>query len=758
MIRPLAEHEARDWLRDLVDLYDRGQCEPLPLPVKTSLAYAEELPLRARPAATPTPTSRPPRVGDAALQRLRLPREDADPWHVRAFGEHAPYALLAAPAARRTRPDPAPAPARRTTPGGCGSRCSSDGHEQVEGRCDRWHLRHPRPTCRPAPPCWRRAPAPARRGPSPRSSPSYVAAGEATPRRDARGHLHPRRQPGAARAGARPARRGRRGARPTPTAATASPTDLHDLAARRRRRRARAGGRAGSRDALVSFDAATIATIHQFCQLVLRSLGRRRRHRRRRHPGRGPRRSCTDRGRRRPLPRPLRRRSDDAAVVARRGAAARPRGRRRPAGRGRARAGARRGARLRGRRAGRGSPSTCSPRSTAASAAWASSATTTCSAQLADALADDDAPARRADAAPLEGRADRRVPGHRPGAVAGLRPGLHRRRDDGAHRRPQAGHLRLPRRRHRDLPRGPPRPRRTTADPRRQLALRRGRCSTRCRPLLARRRRSATSGSWSTRSRRHHQELPARGGRRAVPAARGAPRRARRGTARQGSTVGRWRDHVIADVARDIKRLLLSGADLRRARRCGPGDVAVLAARRSRAAGRPAGAGRASGCPRSISAGGTVFHTPAATEWLTLLEALEQPHRTDRVRGAGAHLVLRRTPPPTSTRAATTLTDRLADRVRTLADVFTARGVAAVLEATVVDGLTARVLGRVGGERTLTDLRHIGESLHQVVGRRAARPRRAAGLAARAGGRRARSRSPPSAPAASTPTPRRSSW
>ena len=34
-------------------------------------------------------------------------------------------------------------------------------------------------------------------------------------------------------------------------------------------------------DALAGFDAATIATTHQFCQLVLRSLGRRRRHRRR---------------------------------------------------------------------------------------------------------------------------------------------------------------------------------------------------------------------------------------------------------------------------------------------------------------------------------------------------------------------------------------------------------------------------------------------------------------------------------------------
>jgi exodeoxyribonuclease V beta subunit len=41
--------------------------------------------------------------------------------------------------------------------------------------------------------------------------------------------------------------------------------------------------------------------------------------------------------------------------------------------------------------------------------------------------------------------------------------------------------------------------------------------------------------------------------------------------------------------------------------------------------------------------------------------------------------------------------------------------VAAVLEAAVTAGLTARVLSRVDGERLLTDLRHVGQSLHQVA-------------------------------------------
>ena len=40
---------------------------------------------------------------------------------------------------------------------------------------------------------------------------------------------------------------------------------------------------------------------------------------------------------------------------------------------------------------------------------------------------------------------------------------------------------------------------------------------------------------------------------------------------------------------------------------------------------------------------------------------------------------------------------------------------AAVLEAAAARGLTARVLSRVDGERLLTDLRHVGQSLHQVA-------------------------------------------
>ncbi|WP_172268775.1 UvrD-helicase domain-containing protein [Nocardioides sp. zg-1308] len=172
-----------------------------------------------------------------------------------------------------------------------------------------------------------------------------------------------------------------------------------------------------------------------------------------------------------------------------------------------------------------------------------------------------------------------------------------------------------------------------------------------------------------------------------------------------------WRDHVVTDTAHDIKRLLESGPTFE-GRPLEPGDVAVLAARRNELEAVQHALALV-GVPSVVNAGGSVFHTPAAGEWLTLLEALEQPHRADRVRAAALTSFFGHTAQSLDA-GGDDLTDELTARVRTLTDVFTHRGVAAVVEVAAVDGLTARVLARVGGERTLTDLRHVGESLLRV--------------------------------------------
>ena len=115
-----------------------------------------------------------------------------------------------------------------------------------------------------------------------------------------------------------------------------------------------------------------------------------------------------------------------------------------------------------------------------------------------------------------------------------------------------------------------------------------------------------------------------------------------------------------------------------------------------------------------IAGGGSVFATPAAVEWLTLLEALEQPHRSARVRSAALTCFLGHTAAELDA-GGEDLTDEVAERLRGWVELFTTRGVAAVLEAAIVGGLPARVLGEVGGDRRLTDLRHIGEALHEVT-------------------------------------------
>ena len=168
------------------------------------------------------------------------------------------------------------------------------------------------------------------------------------------------------------------------------------------------------------------------------------------------------------------------------------------------------------------------------------------------------------------------------------------------------------------------------ADPRRQLALRPSAAPTRSTPCC-RAPSSARSASSSTPSTAHLDESRLVGA--GAPFRLRVVRRAELGKGpRSKPPVALWRDHVITDTAHDIKRLIESrptfeGRDLR------AGDIAVLAARRNELEAVQLALAEV-GVPSVVNAGGSVFHTPAAGEWLTLLEAMEQPHRADRVRAA----------------------------------------------------------------------------------------------------------------------------
>ncbi|MGI5132579.1 UvrD-helicase domain-containing protein [Pseudonocardia sp. CA-107938] len=165
---------------------------------------------------------------------------------------------------------------------------------------------------------------------------------------------------------------------------------------------------------------------------------------------------------------------------------------------------------------------------------------------------------------------------------------------------------------------------------------------------------------------------------------------------------------VADDVAADIADLVAEGP-------VAPGDVAVLV-RTNDQGTLVHTALSAAGVPAVLSGTASVFGTPVAREWLQLLEACEAP-RAARLRAAALTCFLGHTVEELCGTDADALLDRIGVRIRAWGALLRERGVAALLEAVTTDtGLPERLLSLVGGERTLTDLRHIGQALHEAAG------------------------------------------
>jgi exodeoxyribonuclease V beta subunit len=174
------------------------------------------------------------------------------------------------------------------------------------------------------------------------------------------------------------------------------------------------------------------------------------------------------------------------------------------------------------------------------------------------------------------------------------------------------------------------------------------------------------------------------------------------------------RRHIAADCAADIAGLLASGATWD-GEPIAARHVAVLVGEWSHAELVRAELAKR-GVPAVVGGGTKLLTSPAGDEWLCLLEALEQPQRSARVRAAALTSFLGRTLTELDA-GGDELTDALADRLRGWGLLLRGRGVAALFEATEEQGLTARVLARVGGERLLTDLRHLAQTLHETARR-----------------------------------------
>ena len=192
--------------------------------------------------------------------------------------------------------------------------------------------------------------------------------------------------------------------------------------------------------------------------------------------------------------------------------------------------------------------------------------------------------------------------------------------------------------------------------------------------------------------------------------------------------VAQLRTQIQADLVADVTellalrpRLLLPAARHRSpqeswgdaGRELRPSDIAVLVRKNER--------GEAirdalidAGVPAVMLGSSSVFSAAVATEWLTLLTALEQP-RQALARSAALTCFLGWGLAELANADDDAL-NRLAQQIREWSRVLAAGGVAALLElATTQTGLSERLLRQPSGERTLTDLRHIGQELHAAM-------------------------------------------
>ena len=186
------------------------------------------------------------------------------------------------------------------------------------------------------------------------------------------------------------------------------------------------------------------------------------------------------------------------------------------------------------------------------------------------------------------------------------------------------------------------------------------------------------------------------------------------------------RRHVVCDVAADIVTLLSSGARVAAERgEAGaevvqPAHIAVLV-RTNRQAAMMREALQDVGVPAVINGAGSVFGTEPAHQWLRLLEALERPASITRAHSAALTAFVG-WPAERLARAGEDSWEweEVHRRLHEWARVLRTRGVASLVETVMRDAsegqaLAARVLGESTGERSLTDLRHLGQLLHTAA-------------------------------------------
>jgi exodeoxyribonuclease V beta subunit len=182
----------------------------------------------------------------------------------------------------------------------------------------------------------------------------------------------------------------------------------------------------------------------------------------------------------------------------------------------------------------------------------------------------------------------------------------------------------------------------------------------------------------------------------------------------QNLPISELRQHIGADLAADIRALLTGGATFDN-RPLQAGDVAVIVEKHKDASACFKALCDA-GVPAVYTGESDVFTSDAAEDWLCLLEAFDQPHRPGMVRAAAATMFFGETAESLAT-GGDALTDRVAETLREWAGYARERGVAAIFAAAQLRGMGDRVLSWQNGERHMTDLAHIAQLMQDVAHR-----------------------------------------
>ncbi len=189
------------------------------------------------------------------------------------------------------------------------------------------------------------------------------------------------------------------------------------------------------------------------------------------------------------------------------------------------------------------------------------------------------------------------------------------------------------------------------------------------------------------------------------------------------ATVASARSYIARDLAADVVSLLSSGATIEQRAPGGrpigrepvcPRHVAVLV-RTHTTADQVRDELHAARVPAVINGAGSVFDTPAARDWLRLLEAIERPSSALRARTVALTPFLGWSAERVAT-ASDEEWEGLHRRLHGWSRILRDSGLAALSEAIMVgEELAARVLTGSDGERRLTDLRHLAQLLHRAA-------------------------------------------